>query len=75
MALLPIRPVEPMMRIRGFFWSWDDTVAFSLPFEPVFTDAECGLRKLLSRDILRCRERFSPNHSNRGRPSVALAEP
>src|ERR1700724_2253253 len=32
MTLLPIRPVEPRMRIRGFFasWSWVDMVAFSL---------------------------------------------
>src|SRR5437870_6821204 len=31
MTLLPIRPVEPMMRIRGFFvsWYWVDMVAFS----------------------------------------------
>jgi hypothetical protein len=99
MTLLPIRPVAPMMRMRGFFWSWDDMVALSLPFEPVFIDAEWPFVKIpavwghgqateLRKGKRRKRgcgnspaaissvvaKRILLNHSNRGRPSQALAK-
>jgi hypothetical protein len=73
MTLLPIRPVEPMMRIRGFFasWYWVDMVAFS-SFGSVFqtrTTLRVGSNSEARRSpipFLRRRGALHPAPSERG---------